>query len=567
MVTRALTIILFISFLLGFSSVYATEINVRSDRNPVNLGESFKLIYESSDSVDDDPDFSVLEPYIEILNRNQNSHVSIINGKYSSKKVWTLTSMAKKVGKLQLPVVSFGSDKSQLFTLQVIKKSDQKQQESGFFTRIRIDQKELYIQQQLLVTQQVFSDKSLSAFAMGELALSGVDVITELLEEEKQYQTNINGRPHIVVERRYAIYPQQVGMLHFSAVLAEGRIGRGSSFFDPFTNNTIVRAQSNELDIEVKSVPDAITADPWLPASNFQLLEQWPENNPQFIEGDPITRTISIKADGLTAAQLPVLSSIKLDGLKQYPDQPMLNNIKNPTGITGYRLEKVALIPTRAGELILPAVKIPWFNTVTKSEEIAEIPQRKVIVIAAKKSTTNDQVAPPPKLQIKPQVNQQPAHLSEGRLEKSDDSMLWIILTVVFASAWLATIVAWVLFSKKQTSTEAKIYVDAGPSVKEATRNLINACNAKDIKQCRTALLSWGQLVYSAQEIRNLAELSKWVADDVADVINDLDAVLYGNRHLEINYDLLLDFVRHSKVSGDEENEIGFPGKLDTLYK
>ena len=43
--------------LLWVSVVAATEISVMADRNPVQLDESFNLIFQAAESPDDDPDF------------------------------------------------------------------------------------------------------------------------------------------------------------------------------------------------------------------------------------------------------------------------------------------------------------------------------------------------------------------------------------------------------------------------------------------------------------------------------------------------------------------------------
>ena len=72
-------------------------------------------------------------------------------------------------------------------------------------------------------------------------------------------------------------------------------------------------------------------------------------------------RGLSIVADGLTAAQLPELSLPDISGIKQYPDQPALENHRAGDGIRGRRSQKVALIPGAEGVYRLPHGNRPFF--------------------------------------------------------------------------------------------------------------------------------------------------------------------------------------------------------------
>ena len=172
---------LFVVLMVVPALVNAATIQVKSDRNPVNLNESFQLIYESSESVDDDPDFSPLEKYLDILNRSQSSNISIVNGSYNSSKTWTLTAIARQVGVIVLPPISFGSDQSAAYKIMVKAATQNQQAQSGFYTRIRVDQEQVYAQQQLVITQQIFSDKNMSAYGMAEIDFNGMDVIIQPL--------------------------------------------------------------------------------------------------------------------------------------------------------------------------------------------------------------------------------------------------------------------------------------------------------------------------------------------------------------------------------------------------
>jgi len=548
-------------------AIFAAEISVSADRSPVSLNESFTLIYESEDSVDDDPDFSPLNQYLDILNQSQNSSISIINGKYSSKKSWKLNVMPKQVGEFTLPAIKFGSDQSSSYQLKVKKAAENPQQKADFFTRLRVDNKKVYVQQQLIITQQIFSAKNLSAYGMGELEFTDVDVVTELLGDEKQYKTRIADKAYLVVERSIAIYPQKSGQLTLNPVLSEAQLNSSSnSFFGSFGGRgKVLRARSNALAIEVLPVPAQANMAPWLPAKEFQLIETWPQDTVNFIQGEPLTRTISLKAEGLTAAQLPVMPSVNINGLKQYPDQPMLNDIKNDTGITGYRVEKVAFIPTVAGQMLLPDIKIPWWNTVTNRREVASIPARSIQVTAAPDAAANQVSNKEPEAVVTKSESKSvvPMELEDSGYENS--AILWQMLSLIFALGWLVTVLIWFLKSQR-SHVENSQDSDNALSLRQAYKKLLKACDQNNASACRSALLQWAQQLYSAQGLSQPGDCLQYLPDEMKVEIRKMDALLYGQQHLTIDFKLLSEQAK--KVMQSERNkETNKTELLEPLYR
>lgn len=96
----------------GISTVYAANIQVKIDRNPVNIQESFQLIFTATESPDGDPDFSPLNKDFEVLNQTEQQSTQIINWKRTKSIQWVLTLMAKRTGSLIIPAIYFGDDNS-----------------------------------------------------------------------------------------------------------------------------------------------------------------------------------------------------------------------------------------------------------------------------------------------------------------------------------------------------------------------------------------------------------------------------------------------------------------------
>lgn len=536
--------LLLIGLLLQSPAILAAQISVSVDRNPVALNESFQLVYLARESVDDDPDFSPLEDVLDIVNRSQSSNISYINGEYNNSKTWTLTVMAKRVGSFELPAISFGSDVSDHLKLTVTEASQPSQQQSGFFSRLKVDQESLYSQQQLVITQQMLSDQNISAFAMGELEFN-LDVVVEPLSDETKYQTQINGKPYLVIEKRFAVFPQQAGSLNISPALAEARLGNSRlSLFDAFPNRgKIVRARSNAAEIEVRDIPANAGVNPWLPASELSLNEQWQDETPRFVQGEPITRTLSVKAEGLTAAQIPVLPDIAINGLKQYPDQPLLNDVRNGDGMTGYRVEKVALVPTRPGKLVLPAIRIPWWNTRTGQREEAVIPSRTIEVVAAVPTTNSAPIQPVPVLPETVQSEQQgPAITVEAINEKPSQNWMW--LAAFLGLGWALTILGWIVSGVRGNPEKSSQPVEnKSTSLKAHIKAVDKACRKQDRVQCRKALQAWARVFFGDTRL-TLAESRADLPAELAEQITRLDASLYSTVSSEVDLKLIIAQVR-----------------------
>ena len=560
-----------LQLLLFSSSVSAAGIVVRSDRNPVGLNESFQLIYEAEGDVDDDPDFSVLEKQLDILNRSQSSNISIINGSYSSKKNWTLNVMAKQPGKLQLPAVPFGSDKSPTYEVTVTKAAPADSQKKDFFTRVRVNKSKIYVQQQLVITQQLFSAYNLAAYGMGDLKFGGLDVVVEPLGEEKQYRTRMDGQAYVVVEKQFAVFPQQSGKLLLEPILAEAQTGtRSNSIFNQFARGKVIRARSDAIEVEVMDVPAEANMSPWLPASKLELLEQWASNPPKFVQGEPLTRTLSIKAEGLSAAQLPVLPDIAIDGFKQYPDQPLLENIRNDSGLSGYRVEKVAFIPTRPGTIILPAIEIPWWNTETRQREVARIPQREVEIMPSALAQQNTAVAPAPAtvMPAQPAVDAEPkpALNPQSEVIADNNNQLWMWLAAISFLGWLATALSWFLFSRTNKTEQQPSLTPDSARQAAVFKDLMQSCKQEAASDCRTQLLQWAKLYFPQHKIVSLGDLRTLLPESVTEQLTLLDAVLYGGSEQVVDFAVIADglkqFVKAERRKPAEQADL-----LQPLYK
>ena len=307
---------------------------VELDRNRMVEGETVNLTLTVPGDLDGEPDFTPLDQGFDVLDRAQSSHTSIINGHMSSQRVWRLILAPKATGLLTVPPIPVGRLQSHPRTLKVLPagSKDAGTESPRIFIEAEAAPKSPYVQGQLIYSVRIFHRVKLREASLSDPQTEGA--LLERLGEDKSYRAFRNGHSYNVIERRYAVFPQQSGRLGIDAPILSASVAAESQrrnslsqrFFgrDPFAGfpdiggffqeRRPVRIRSKRLEIEVKPRPTGISGN-WLPAQSLSLEQSWTPQAAEFRVGEPVTRTLTLKARGLTHAQLPDLVMAAVDGL------------------------------------------------------------------------------------------------------------------------------------------------------------------------------------------------------------------------------------------------------------
>lgn len=506
------------------TSLLATEINVSFDRNPVDLNESIQLTFSAISEPDQEPDFSPLEKDFTILNRSEQHSTEIINWKRNTSFKWVLTLMAKKSGTFVIPAIHFGKDNSEFSTLTVSPVQVTTDHSSeDLFLQVEVDNDQPFIQEQVIYTLKFFRKINITQAQLAEPSIQNVRI--EKLGKENSYNTQFQGENYTVSELKYAIFPQKSGKiilppttLTAGIVIPSSR--RSTSFFSQQHTRT-QQLSSKEIILDVQAKPSNAPTSGWLPAKQVSLQEKWSNNTLQMITGEPSTRTLTLLVNGTTIGTLPELHQKEIPlHLKAYPDQPVLQQGTNESGIIAKREEKIAIIPSQVGTYLLPAIEIPWWNTQTHKMEIARIPKRTITAIAsANAPATQD-----------PIINDTPKFKLESTTTATNlkNNPLWFWLTFAFASAWLATL-SYFLFRKTSPSAPTQ-----QPTATKASLNIKNilqrACAANDSTKAKDILLLWGSEHFGHS---NLNHISQHCNAPLQKEILTLNTLLYGSNSKE----------------------------------
>jgi hypothetical protein len=502
-----LLFILFLSlWLAGFSTnVFATDITVSLDRSPVSVDETFQILFTASESPDADPDFSPLEQDFTIQNQSQSSRTEFVNGKLNRILQWAVTVMANDSGNLIIPVIKFGSDASTALKIVVSPSSatTKTSRDDDLFLEVSTNTEKPFIQSQVLYTVKLFRRVDLAKANLSEPELN--DAVIEKLADDTNYTTQVSGVTYVVIERKYAIFPQKSGVTTIKPlVLTADTVARGrqnNSFFNSqMTQRRIVK--SNQITLNVQPIPTTFTDAHWLTAENVELTQTWSGDFSQMKVGEPLTRTIKLVARGSTVGQIPELNSIKIDPqLKAYNDQPVLQEDKTVDGIVANREEKIAFIPAKAGHYTLPEIKISWFNTQTQKIEIASLPEMTLNVVgenAAQVQTSIDQELPP--------VSAPVVENTTPILETPKNDFFWQALAIFSTIGWFLTL-GFLFFKHKTAAKKATKPVEspAEISLKACIKQLKNACESNDANSAKSALLEWGRRQFDESSLGSIA--------------------------------------------------------------
>ncbi|MCK5893961.1 MAG: protein BatD [Endozoicomonadaceae bacterium] len=544
------TLLMLLATLLSPLPVLAT-FTASTDQSVITQNETIDLTLRvDSHSSSGQPDTTSLQQNFDILGNRRNSQFQIINGKTESWTDWVITLAPKRTGAITIPTFTYNGETSKPIYIDVrsgAAAASNNNAVSPIFIKTSLSRQELYVQQETILTLKIYYSVQL----VGDSGLTPLVINRAIVHQmgNKQYDELINGQRYNVFEVQYAIHPQESGTLTVPALIFTSTVIAGGDPYSGFftrQRTKPIRAASTNIILDVRPIPADYPANvPWLPASNLTLTQTWSSNPDNLNAGDPVTRTITVEAKGLTAAQLPPITMPSVVGMKIYPDQAKTEDTSGPDGIIGQRTEAVAFVPTQSGKVTLPASHYTWFNTTTGKVETATLPET---IINVATSTTTSITTPTPSLPIDSETLSDSAPQS-GLSPTHQATLPWIIATVAFTLLWLATL-GFYLKHRKVTAnpvshTHHTIDKTEYPTEKSAFHQLSEACKKSDVQQIKHQFMDWAALFLNRDDLYRLAAVSQlFHHDELTQQLESLEQALYsGQSGHAFNSDSLLEII------------------------
>jgi BatD DUF11 like domain len=506
------------------------------DRADVEINESFTL--KVTVDTDVEPDASALETDFIVGQSSTLSNTTIVNGQISRSRTWTYVLMPRRAGDLVIPPVIVGSEQSKPLHIVVAPQSNALPGEADIFVSTDVDYAESFVQAQVLYTVKVYRSVATRQPRLSEPHLRGVDVLIELAGEERIYESILNGKNYDVVERVYALFPQESGELSISPARFEARVLRGGRI----TGRKVFESEALTVTVNPIPAPPAEFPDAaWLPAKSLQLSEEWSRESDRLPAGEPITRHVTVTAVGQLSTQIPVIEPANVDGVKIYPDKPELRVVAEPEGIRATRKDQYAMIGIHAGIIELPELNLPWWNIDAGEWQVASLPSRKLRILPS------GEAAPPPS--VEPQIEL--PFEAEAMPVHSD---FWRRISEGLIALWVLTVFLW-WWSRRP---EKKPKEPEPPPIHKQQAKFLKAARkaalVEDAVTVKVALLSWGRLQWPNDWPRSIGDIISRVSDPLATELDKLCSSSYGPNGESWNGKELATALRSFAVKDGEEN-------------
>ena len=479
----------------------ANSLTARVDKNPLMMGEELMLLLELDEKVPANSiDFTPLSAHFQFGPPAVSQSMQIINGQSSQSTRWQLSLFANQPGTVQIPAFEVAGVRSEPITVEILAASQQGKGSAELFIESTLSSTSLHLQQMGYYEVKIFYSGDLQRGSLSQPELAQVTI--EQIGKDIEGSELVNGQRYQTITRRYSLVPQQSGDYQLTAPWFQGEmIDRSSSRYDYFAKTKAVSAQGQTLSFQVKPIEPGFEGQ-WLVSELVTLQEEWSADPAQLVQGEPITRTITLTAMDLADHQLPDLQINLPAGIKSYDEKPQSKKAERKGRMVAQKVFTSALIANQQGKLLLPAVRLPWWNSIKGEIDYAELPARELQVAA-----NPQQQAPADSAPVTAASSAEAAAVVAGPV----NPWQWNHLSTTLTLLWLLTVTAFAAWYCWQRSTVMGAGVAVSglvpvSDVKFNANRFKTACQQHDAELVSTFLLRWGRETFAA-EIRQLPQL------------------------------------------------------------
>ena len=379
------TAFLVLSLLGGFAGMAAAaSIEAEIDRNEASLQDRLVLTLTVTGSGGAEPVLPELAAF-EVVPAGQSRQFNFINGRASSSISYRYLLLPREVGEFVIGPAAVEIDgqrlTSQPFSVRIRQAGAASGQQSDLFLTTQLSTATPYVGQQVLFTWRLYRRARIADARLDPFEFDGF--LVEDLGEVREFETQVNGRTFMVSEIRKALFPQEQGELVIPAtrlsceVAARNRRRSNSVFSDMFgrvaTESKVLR--SEPIQVGVRPLPTS-PADFSGLVGSFDLSSK--VSRRELRVGETVTLTLAISGHG-NVQMIPEPSLPELTAVKIYDDKPGSSIDRQPSGLSGSRTFRKALVPQAAGSLVVPPVRLVYFDpdaSAYRTATTAEIPLR-----------------------------------------------------------------------------------------------------------------------------------------------------------------------------------------------
>lgn len=524
------------------ATTWADRLSATVDRDDIGLNETVNLrVVFDGDQVSGSPDFSGLSQNFDILNNQRYSQQSIVNGQISQSTEWRLTIAPKKTGQLLIPPFNINGESSRPLKIQVHEPATSSLSgKQDVFVETSVEPEKGFVQQQFIVTYALYYNRNVDNLDMPDFQVTNARV--ESLPRV-DYQKTVGQQTYGVSEFRYAVFPDasntltipgQTWTVRTTDQASISRFGFGGG------RMKLHRVKTDTIILSVEAKPDSYPNDQyWLPANSVTISQQWSRDIDDFKVGEPITRTVTLVANGAGGEQLPpMFDQVQAPGFKFYPDKPKQDSELTAQGVIGTRTESVAIVPSEPGELTLPEVRVAWWNNSSQKIEFATL-EAVTVNVSGTAPVTQPASPSEPSTTVASAPSTFPGSPTEQTVVEKTPFAWIIAATVSFALNLLLLGMIWSMRKQTQSSSMGVDDHSENRSAAQWLSELNKSCQSKSAGRVRRALLKWVEVQFpqSPATLKTVAERSK--NETLTRELNNLERQLFHDPHTPVDFPLI----------------------------
>jgi hypothetical protein len=325
-------------------------------------------------------DLAPLRHDFDVLGQQTSSQFRAINGRIESSLDWVLTLRPRRSGTIEIPPLTIGDETTAPITITVRPLDPDVRAALGqrVFFETDVSTRRPYVDAQVVIRRALYYAEGVQLYGELPPTLDVPGTIVQRLSEPRHRTTVREGERYGVLEEAFALFPESSGALVIPSVSLTASVTL------PARDGTAPRRRelkvtSQPIELDVRPVPAAYPTDaPWLPATEVEILEDWPESTGDLPVGTPRRRVLIVRAAGITAAVIPPLATEYPAGVRTYPEVPVLRDVATADGVVATRTEATSLVATRPGAAALPPTSLVWWDTAEERVRVARLDARAI---------------------------------------------------------------------------------------------------------------------------------------------------------------------------------------------
>ena len=498
------------------------------DRAVVEEGGTIRLTIETDGPTVEPEALDIIRESFAITGTHETSNFTFVDGIESIAKKVILTLIPRKLGQLTIPSIDAGSEQTQPISITVTELTEKFKREIArhAFIEVDVEPKTQYVHAPIRVTRRLYY--SVSAQADERLpSLTKLDD-ARVIVTKPEYMSSavVDGTNYNLVSQEFIVYPAKSGTMFLPAFTVSVYLPV-SGFQRRYQDR---RISFDEIKLEILPVPTTFPADkPWFPAYDVQLARALtPDDLSDFKVGDSFRDEVTITALGSYGAAIPPLDYGVIDGIRVYPDSPLISDGVKDGESLGSHYQSTNFVVSAAGDSTIAPLEISWWNLNTNKVETARLPE---IQVFAKSAPTVVQV---PERQSAPQSEpsvaadssvasgeSQPLE-SVAALPSGNNEIQWVQLALaVIGGTLIGT--AFTLGWSRARRRPALARIDHAGSL----RRLESQLNSSEAPERKRLVLEWLSKTKGVDE--HIAARALMSDSEGAQLLSNLNAAIYSD--------------------------------------